>query len=329
MRWLLLIILFACADDQGQVKENIVADAAAESSSGIYNVYQFPTDELSQLYHETQYGDEDLKKNLEAIKFLTRLQLTATGRPDAMHIVMDFSKLLEFYKNEMQEEYGLYNTKTIQIVAKPIPIKPLPSLYILSSIPFAPEIADEANVNVYMSWNHDKKQIGKIKVALTLKIKECLSSECKLDPSTNKRKCGCVDREINNIDVILGMKKMPYDPKKAKDLYNSHNKFPFPADQYSILDMVAFYQLISFYQQTDPSSAKDLDFYKKDAPTKFSGEKLDKIWKPATIIPTPSFPDISREKWEKLLEHADEVVENFSSTDGNHVSITRHNGVAP
>ena len=92
--------------------------------------------------------------------------------------------------------------------------------------------------------------------------------------------------------------RMPYDQATAKKMYLERKTPPSPADQWSILDMVAFDQMISLYQLTG-SPEEDLELSEEES-----------------LVVGES----AHEKLKRLAGLTDKVVDNFLKTSGVHAT---------
>ena len=266
MRWLLLVVIFSCAKDGVICKQCSGSADANTAESGnvdyIYNVYQF-SDDLIQDWGETNRA-----------KFFTRLELTTDGYPDTVHIAIAFGPDQNGEVSDARKE-----TEKIRWVVRPIPITSLPGLYILPFFTAFPMI-----YHVYMSWDHSKRQVSKVMLVIDSTGREAES--CTRTPDGQR---DCQPRKGGM--VFAEAERMPYDQAQARSMYLERKTLSAPAEQWTILEMVAFDQLIRLYQLIG-SPDEDLKI-------------------PET---TSVFGDSADEQLKKLIDYADKVVDTFSNT---------------
>lgn len=260
MRWLLLAVVVSCSKGGGSVKQSPQSADAAEAELAnvdyIYNVYK--------LSDSNKYDDWE---EFSRLRFFTRLKLTDSGYPDTVRIALGI--------DPDQDGPGVDNLEEmeeIRWVVRPIPVIPLPGLYILQSS----AISTTIDYNVYLYWDHANQQVTKAILAI--------------------RNNMATDRETKKI-IFAEAERLPYDQAKAKEMYLERKKLSPPAEQWSILDMTAFAQMLSLYQLTG-SPDKDLEHLAEE---NLVGETAD-------------------EKLKRLNSYADKVVDNFLNTSGVHAT---------
>lgn len=260
MRWLLLVAIVSCSKGDGKVKQSPeAADAELQSGNAdyIYNVYRLPDSNKINEWEE-----------FSRLRFFTRIKLTDNGYPDTVRIAIGIDP-----DQDGEGVDNLEKMEEIRWVVKPIPVSPLSGLYILPSSQFPTEIG----YDVYIHWDRANRQVSKAMLTININRETRRTSEEKL--------------------IFAEAEKMPYDQAKAKEMYLERKKFPPPAEQWSLMDMKAFDQLLRLYQLTG-SPNEDLDFSEKDY---LAGETAD-------------------EKLKRLAGFADKVVDNFLKTDGVHTT---------
>ena len=291
MRWLLLLLLIiSCADNGDGTKVNSKqdSDVAGEPSKAIYGVYQYP----NQLVQDNLVKDGLIKifgnepSELTSVKFPVRINLTANGYPDSMHVVIDLTEVQELKKEDVA---------SFHFFAKAIPITPLPSMYILPLILVLNGTTTQYAHNLYMTWNHDKQQINKLMMILDYQP-SCSRQLCRT--SQGKEECSGLTCKGNKT-VFIEMEKMPYDQQQAKTMYLKHKTLRPPADQWSLWESLALYQMIKLLKSSTASPTDDLDLDFK--------EKL-------------SLDEITAAKLQELLNQRDKIIEHFSTTNGVHIS---------
>ena len=266
MRWLLLLVIVSCAKDGATSKQCCgSADATAESADYIYNVYHF-SDDLIQDWGET-----------DQVRFFTRLKLTADGYPDTVHIAIVFDP-----DQDGEVGDGFKRMEKIRWVVRPIPITSLPGLYILPFTGFPHGLI----YHVYMSWDHANRQVSKVMLAIDTTKREALW--CTRTPNGEE---DCQPRKGGM--VFAEAERMPYDQAQAKSMYLERKTLPAPAEQWTILEMIAFDQMIRLYQLT--------------------GSPDENLNLPETTAESV-FGDSADEHRQRLIGHADKVVNNFSNT---------------
>ena len=270
MRWLLMVATVACANDNGTTKQKgESADATAEPDNAtyIYNVYQF-SDDLIQDWGETNRA-----------RIFTRLKLTADGYPDTVHLAIALDP-------DQDGEVSDDHRESLRWVVKPMPVVPLPGLYVLpfSSFPL------KMGYHVYMSWDHANRQVGK--VMLIIDIHEDKPQSCRPTSDGNQR---CENRGL----IFAEAERMPYDQAKARAMYLERKTLPSPAERWTILDMHAFGHLHELYRLTG-SPTEELELENENM--FFLGEES------------------AGEKLKKLMSYADKIVDNFSKTSGVHAT---------
>lgn len=255
MRWVLLFIIFSCNKDDGKTKQHWgdAADVKANKSDDyIYNVYQF-SQELIQDWGETNRA-----------RLFTKLKLTANGYPDTVYIAISFDPDED---GEVGDHFK--EMEKLRWAVKPMPIKPLPGLYVLPFTFFPLTVG----YSVYLSWDHAGRQVGKVMLVID-----------------------SGDEEVRY--VFAEAERMPYDQAEARAMYLERKTFPAPAAQWSILDLIAFHQLLRLYQLTG-SPDEDLEI---------------KEWE--SILNKES----DGKNIERLMGYTDKVVKNFSNTSGIHAT---------
>ena len=275
MRWLLLLAIIACSDSDGRTKECCEsADAVGKTDNAdyIYNVYQF-SDDLIQDWGETNKA-----------RIFTRLKLTADGYPDTVHLAI---ALDPFQAGGIVREVrdGKKILESLRWVVKPLPVVPLPGLYVLPFSAFPLKMG----YHVYMSWDHTNRQVGK--VMLVVDVHEEEDQSCRpISPDGTQR---CSKRGI----VFAEAERMPYDQAKARAMYLERKVLPSPANQWTILDMHALGHLHELYRLTG-SPTENLEL--EDENMFFLGEEN------------------AGEKLTKIMSYADKIIDNFSNISGVH-----------
>ena len=267
MRWLLLVVIVSCSKNGASSKQcGESAEAIAESNDAdaIYNVYQF-SDELIQDWGETNRA-----------RIFTRLKLTADGYPDTVHLAIALDPDQD---GEVSDDHK--KLESLRWVVRPIPITSLPGLYVLpwSSLPRV-----GYDYSVYMSWDHANRQVNK-----AMLVVDTTEREAQWCTRTQDGERDCQPRKGGM--VFAEAERMPYDQAQARSMYLERATLPAPAEQWTMLEMVAFDQMLRLYQLTG-SPDEDL---------KLPETSKDSI-----------FGDGSGERRKRLIGYSDEVVNNFT-----------------
>lgn len=229
MRWLLLAVIISCSKTGGNVKQQPeTSDAELESANidYIYNVYQLADSDKQDEWDE-----------FSRLRFFTRLKLTDNSYPDTVSIAIGIDPALDGEGVD-----NLEKMEKIRWVVKPLPVSPLPGLYILpsSAIPFPMAV----NYNVYFHWDHANRQVSKAILVVDINRETRTTTWEKL--------------------IFAEAERMPYDQAKAREMYLERKKLSPPAERWSMLDMKAFDQILRLYQLTGSPDEELAEFLEEE-----------------------------------------------------------------